>query len=135
MKNKYLSREEIQINKMIESGEIQPIHIPRLITATDILKYHLCSEIIQYKKDNELLQNDIALAIKVNKSEVSKIFSYQLDEFSTERLLGMIEDLIKGGAEIRLENVFDEVRKKVADLDKRIRPKKKSQKISHGNQF
>ncbi len=135
MKNKHLSYEEIQINKMIESGEIQPIHIPRVITATDILKYQLCSEIIKFKKDNELLQNDIALAINVNKSEISKIFSYQLDEFSTERLLGMLENLIKGGAEIRLESVFEEVRKKVADLDKKLRNKKKPQKIIPRNQL
>ncbi len=44
----------------------------------------------------------------------------------------MIEELIKAGAEIRLESVFEEVRKKVADLDKKLRQKKKSPKMSSG---
>lgn len=121
MKNKDLYPEEKKINKRIESGDIQPVKIPRLRTSTDILKYQLCAEIIKYKQFKDLQQNDIARAIDVNKSEVSKIFSYQLEEFSTERLLGMIEALIKSGADIRLEIIFDEVKKKVADLDKKIR--------------
>lgn len=123
MKNKKnLSRGETEINKKVESGEIRPVHIPRLRTSTDILKYQLCSEIIKYKKEKEITQNDIAMAIKVNKSEISKIFSYQLGEFSTDRLLAMIEALIKSGADIRLETIFEEVKKKAAGLDKKIRP-------------
>ena len=122
MKNKKnLSREEIEISKRIESGEVRSVHVPRLRTSTDILKYQLCSEIIKYKKEKEVSQNDIAVAINVNKSEISKIFSYQLGEFSTDRLLGMVEALIKSGADIRLEHIFGEVKKKVADLDKKIR--------------
>jgi predicted XRE-type DNA-binding protein len=131
MKNKNLSHEENQINKKIESGEIRPVQIPRLRTSTDILKYQLCSEIIKYKKDKELRQNDIALAIDVNKSEISKVFSYQLEEFSTERLLGMVEALIKSGADIRLESIFEEVKKKVAGLDKKIRPRGKVETIDY----
>lgn len=130
MKNKKnLSRKEIEIIKKIESGEIKPVHIPRLRTSTDILKYQLCSEIIKYKKDNGLTQNDIALAVDVNKSEISKIFSYQLGEFSTDRLLGMIEALMKSGADIRLENIFDEVKKKAAGLDKKIRTQGKAEAV------
>ena len=131
MKNKNLSHEENQINKKIESGEIRLVQIPRLRTSTDILKYQLCSEIIKYKKDKELRQNDIALAIDVNKSEISKVFSYQLEEFSTERLLGMVEALIKSGADIRLESIFEEVKKKVAGLDKKIRPRGKAETIDY----
>ena len=128
MKNKKnLSREEIEISKRIESGEIRPVHIPRLRTSTDILKYQLCSEIIKYKKEKEITQNDIAMAINVNKSEISKIFSYQLGEFSTDRLLIMVEALMKSGADIRLENIFEEVKKKVAGLDKKIRPQIKTE--------
>lgn len=120
MKNKKnLSPDEIEISKKIKSGEIKPVHIPRLKTSTDILKYQLCSEIIKYKKEKEITQNDIAMAIDVNKSEISKIFSYQLGEFSTDRLLNMVETLMKSGADIRLENIFDEVKKKVVGLDKK----------------
>lgn len=125
MSNKKLSQVEIQINKKIESGAIKPVRIPRLRTSTEILKFQLCSEIIKYKKEKELLQNDIASAIDVNKSEISKVFSYQLDEFSAERLLGMVEALIKSGADIRLESIFEEVKKKAAGLDKKLRPRAK----------
>lgn len=124
MKNKNLTNEEKAINAKIKSGQIKPIKIPRLLTATNILKFQLCSEIIKYKKENELLQSDIAAAIGVNKSEISKIFSYQLEEFSTERLLGMVEGLIKSGANIRLEFIFEEVKKKVASLDNKTNTKK-----------
>jgi predicted XRE-type DNA-binding protein len=128
MKNKKnLSREEIEISKRIESGIIKPVHIPRLRTSSDILKYLICSEIIKYKKEKEVTQNDMAMAIDVNKSEISKIFSYQLGEFSTDRLLGMVEALMKSGADIRLETIFDEVKKKVAGLDKKIRLQSKAQ--------
>ena len=114
---------ELEIEMKIRSGEIKPVYIPRLITSTDILKYQLCSEIIKYKKVNNLIQKDIALAVEVNKSEVSKLFSYQLEEFSTDRLLGMVESLIKSGADIRLETIFEEVKKKVSALDKKLRSK------------
>lgn len=128
MKNKKnLSREEIEISKKIETGEIRPVHIPRIRTATDILKYQLCTEIIKYKKEKQLSQKDISLSIDVNKSEISKIFSYQLGEFSAERLLGMVESLIKTGADIRLENIFDEVKIKAAGLDKKIRAQRKAE--------
>jgi predicted XRE-type DNA-binding protein len=122
MRTKKLSNQEKQINQRIESGEITPVRIPRLKTSTEIIKYQLCSEIIKYKNENDLLQKDIAAAIRVNKSEISKIFSYQLEEFSTERLFDMVEVLIKRGAGIRLENIFEEVKKKASDLDKRMRP-------------
>ncbi len=122
MKTKKLSNQEKKINKRIESGEITPVRIPRHKSSTEIIKYQLCSEIIKYKKENDLLQKDIAEAIRVNKSEISKIFSYQLEEFSTERLFDMVEVLIKRGAGIRLETIFEEVKKKASDLDKRMRP-------------
>lgn len=126
MKNKkHLSRDEVEVNLRIESGKIKPVRIPGLKTTTDILKYQLCSEIIKFKNENDSTQNAIAEALDVNKSEVSKIFSYQLDEFSTDRLLGMIEVLIKSGANIRLEFIFDEVKKKVSILDNKLKPKRK----------
>lgn len=129
MKNKLLSSEEKEINRKVEAGIIKPVHIPRLITANDILKYQLCSAIIKYKNENQLKQSDIATTIEINKSEISKICSYQLSEFSTERLLGMIEDLIKSGASISLENLFEEVRNKVVSLDQKIKRKRKIESI------
>lgn len=119
-KNK-LSNIESETNAKIKSGKIKPVHIPRLKSATDILKFQLCSEIIQYKKSYDLTQIAIAEVVGVNKSEMSKIFSYQLHEFSTDRLLGMIEVLIKSGADIELAKIFDKVKTKVATIDKGLK--------------
>jgi hypothetical protein len=41
----------------------------------------------------------------------------------------MVEALIKSGADIRLENIFEEVKKKAAGFDKKIGPHGKAQTI------
>lgn len=123
---KYHSREEKRINELVSSGKIKPIGIPRLVTSAEILKYELCSSIIDYKYKRNLKQADIAQVLKLNKSEVSKIFSYQLEEFSAERLLSLTEDLIKSGAQINLEFIFKEVSKKVKLLRLKSVPEVKS---------
>lgn len=123
---KYHSREEKKINDLVSSGKIKPVRIPRLITSAEILKYELCSSIIDYKSKSNLKQSDIAQALQLNKSEVSKIFSYQLQEFSAERLLSLTEDLIKSGVKINLEFIFKEVSKKVKLLKLKRVPEVKS---------
>jgi predicted XRE-type DNA-binding protein len=125
-KNNYLSKEEIEINKKVESGEIRPVHIPRLKSSANIMKYMLCSEIIKYKTQSGLTQSEIGTAIQVNKSEISKICSYQLEFFSIERLLGMVESLIRQGANIRLNTIFNEASKRTAALERDMRNKKSS---------
>jgi predicted XRE-type DNA-binding protein len=121
-----LSSSEKELNKMISSGEIKSVFIPRIKSASDILKYQLCSEIIRYKKEFNLAQADIAKLAVLNKSEVSKIFSYKLEEFSSDRLLNMIQKLIDSGANIKLENVFEEVKKKIKSLERKLSHHKKN---------
>lgn len=125
-KRNYLSKEEKEINKKVESGEIKPVHIPRLKSSANIMKYMLCSEIVKYKKKSGLTQSEIGAAIEVNKSEISKICSYQLDFFSIERLLGMVESLIREGANIHLNTIFNEASKRTAALERDMRTKKSS---------
>lgn len=128
-KKNSLSNEEKKINDKIKSGKIRPVHVPRVVTSGDILKYELCSEIIRFKKKYELTQNALAEKIGIHKSEISKIFSYQLEEFSSDRLLSIIESLIKAGADIRLSQVFGEVERKVSSLDKTLKSNRKSEAI------
>lgn len=52
-------------------------------------------------------------------------------ESSAKRLLGMVEALIKSGADIRLEAIFEEVKKKVAGLDKKIRLHRKVESVNY----
>lgn len=124
MKKNYLSKLERETNEKVASGEITPVYIPRLVTSVDIIKYLLCSKIIKHKKDHELTQAQVAQMLEVDKSEVSKMFSYRLDGFSIERLIGMVEMLNKAGAEIDLVKVFEEVKKRLTLLSERTKKRK-----------
>ena len=112
--------DEGELDKNIENGNLSPVYVPRFTSFSDIIKYHLCSEIIRYKKNNNLKQKDIAEMIDVNKSEVSKLFSYNLKEFSQERLLGFIEVLIGRGADINLKKTWSQIDKQTEKLKKKI---------------
>lgn len=120
MTNKYkdLIIDEKELDKLIDSGEIKPVHLPKFASFSEIEKYQFCSEIIKYKKMNNLKQKDIAEIIEVNKSEVSKLFSYNLKEFSQERLLGFIETLIEHGANIDMNSVYNQIKKRSTKLQK-----------------
>lgn len=91
---------EKEINDAVNEGKIRPVFIPRIKTVVDMVKFQLCSEIIRYKKDMNLKQVDIAEIVGLNKSEVSRIFSYQMFDFSSDRLIGIIEALNERGAGI-----------------------------------
>ena len=129
MKKKYLSSDEQKINQRIEAGEISPVKVPRLRNSVEILKYQLCSEIIRYKNTKVLRQNEVALLLGLDKSEVSKIFSYRLEAFSSERLLGLLEALNETGADIKLEKVFTDVAARMAALDRKTRSLGKARSI------
>ena len=131
MKKHYLSKLERETNEKVASGEITTVYIPRLVTPVDIIKYILCSKIIKHKKDQELTQAQVAQMLEVNKSEVSKMFSYRLDGYSIERLIGMVETLNKAGAEIDLVMVFDEVKKRLSLFNERSKKRKGKLEASH----
>lgn len=114
----YINEEELE--KRIAKGDIEAIFVPRLATMSDIIKYHYCNLIIKYKKENSLKQKDIADKIDLNKSEVSKLFSYQLKEFSQDRLIGFVETLIKKGAKIDLSEAYSKIEKQSKKLQKRL---------------
>lgn len=118
-KKSHLSKVESEIVSRIAAGEITPVHVPRRISAVDILKFELCSEIIRLKKRTECTQATIAAELEVHKSEISKLFSYQLDAFSVDRLLGMVEALLKSGADVSLAAALREASRKVEAKTKR----------------
>ncbi len=114
----YINEEELE--KRIADGEIEPVFVPRLASMSDIIKYQYCNLIIKFKKDNNLKQKDIAEKIDLNKSEISKLFSYQLKEFSQDRLIGFVEMLIKKGAKIDLSEAFAKIEKQSKKLQKKL---------------
>jgi predicted XRE-type DNA-binding protein len=116
--NHYINEEELE--RRIAKGEIEPVFVPKLASLSDIAKYQYCNLIIKFKKDNNLKQKDIAQQIDLNKSEVSKLFSYQLKEFSQDRLIGFVEILIKKGAKIDLSEAFSKIEKQSKKLQKKL---------------
>lgn len=125
MKNRFeeIEIDEKEVDQLINSGEVSPVKIPELITFSDIEKYQFCSEIIRYKKNNNLKQKDIAQIIGVNKSEVSKLFSYNLQEFSQERMLKFIQNLLEHGAGIDMTSAYEAIKKQSARLQRKIEKK------------
>lgn len=111
-------KNEKEINNAVKEGTISPVFIPRNKTVVDILKFQLCSEIIKFKKNMDLKQIDIAGMVGLDKSEVSKIFSYQLSGFSSDRLIGIIETINEKGGKISFEAIFSELELKVTMLNK-----------------
>ena len=109
---------EKEINNAVKDGAISPVFIPRYKTVVDILKFQLCSEIIRFKKDMGLKQLDIAGMVGLDKSEISKIFSYQLSGFSSDRLIGIIEAINEKGGGISFEVIFSDLELKVTMLNK-----------------
>jgi predicted XRE-type DNA-binding protein len=108
--------DEDEIDELIKKGTILPIHLPKEHTISNIIKYSFCAEIIRYKVDRNLLQSDIANLLKINKSEVSKLFSYQLEAFSQERIIGFVETMIQQGIEINLIELWEDIKQRSASL-------------------
>lgn len=127
MESHYIN--EVELEKKIKSGEVRPVFIPKKVSFTDIIKYQFCTDIILYAKDKKLRQVDIALMINVNKSEISKLFSYNLKEFSQERILGFIEVLISQGAKFNMEKSWDEIKIQSKKLERRLKTKTPKREI------
>lgn len=115
--------DEKEINQKIKSGEINPVHLPKLLTLTDIVKYQFCSDIIKFKNINGMKQQELAELLGINKSEVSKLCSYNLREFSQERLLGFIEDLLSKGASIDLQASWEKVKVQSKKIQSKLKIK------------
>ncbi len=120
---------EKDIDQAIERGAIKPVYLPMFTTFSEIEKYQFCTEIIRFSKTKKMKQKDISEMLGVNKSEVSKLFSYNLKEFSQERLLGFIHILLELGAEIDLVRAYKAISKNCSKLQLRI--SKKAPRIAH----
>ena len=122
MKNKFeeIEIDEKELDKQLEDGRISAVQMPQLTSFSEIEKYQFCTEIIKYKKNNQLKQKDVAKIIDVNKSEISKMFSYNLKEFSQERILNFIQALLEHGAKIDMDSAYEKIKKQSARFQKKF---------------
>lgn len=61
---------------------------------TDRAKYELCQLIARYRRENDLLQKDIAEKIGADESRVSEILRGRIGSFTLDRLIGYAEKLM-----------------------------------------
>lgn len=115
------SIDELELDQKIAVGDVMPAHIPRFASTSEIVKYQFCNLIIKYKKENNLKQKDIAEIINVDKSEVSKLFSYDLKKFSGERIFGFVDALITSGADLDLGAAWNAIKKQSSILHAKLK--------------
>lgn len=121
--------DEKELDRRIESGEIDPVHIPRFASTSEIVKYQFCNLIIRYKKENGLKQKDIAEFLGINKSEVSKLFAYSLKEFSQERIFGFIDQMVSCGVDLDVSAAWNSIKLQSAKLHRQLKTPKSAGKI------
>jgi predicted XRE-type DNA-binding protein len=67
-------------------------HLPSLplkpgASVVDRLKFQLCAQFVIFAQSNQMSQQELADQIGIDKSLMSKILHYHLDEFTSDRLI------------------------------------------------
>ena len=62
-------------------------------TPLERFRFDLCQKFIKYKKNHDLNQKELAIALKIDEPKVSKILHHRIDEFSTDRLIELYSRL------------------------------------------
>lgn len=62
-------------------------------TPLEKFRWDLCQKFLQYKAQHRMTQDDLADAIGVDKAKMSKILHHRIEEFSTDRLIKLYQEL------------------------------------------
>lgn len=62
-------------------------------TPLEKFRWDLCQKFVRYKRENDLTLEEIAKSLGIDKGKVSKILRHRIDEFSTDRLIGYLQEL------------------------------------------
>jgi len=57
------------------------------------LRWDLCQKFVRYTREHDLTQDQLAKVLGVDKAKVSKILHHRIDEFSTDRLITLYQQL------------------------------------------
>ena len=57
------------------------------------LRWDLCQKFVRYTREHDLTQDQLAELLGVDKAKVSKILHHRIDEFSTDRLVTLYQQL------------------------------------------
>lgn len=67
--------------------------LPKNAPPVDRAKHTICQEIVKFKNLHGLSQRDLAEKMGIDEALVSKLVHYQLDEFTTDRLIRYVNQL------------------------------------------
>ncbi len=62
-------------------------------TPLERFRWDICQRFLQYKADHHMTQDQLAESIGVDKAKMSKILHHRIDEFSTDRLIKLYQEL------------------------------------------
>ena len=84
-----------KVRSKLETAEGTLMLSPKA-TPLEKFRWELCQKFIQYKNEQGLTQEQLAGALGVDKAKVSKILHHRIDEFSTDRLITLYQQLNPG---------------------------------------
>ena len=56
-------------------------------------KYEICRNIVRYKREHDLTQEEVAEKIKLSSAETKRILLYRINEFTLDRLVAYASNL------------------------------------------
>ncbi len=62
-------------------------------TPLERFRWDLCQKFLQYKLEHDMTQDELAKCIGVDKAKMSKILRHRIEEFSTDRLIKLYQEL------------------------------------------
>lgn len=85
---KTLKRMRARLDKVEGTLMISP-------TATPLqkLRWDLCQKFVRYTRERDLTQDELAKVLGVDKAKVSKILHHRIEEFSTDRLITLYQQI------------------------------------------
>ena len=57
------------------------------------LRWDICQKFVRYTREHDLTQDQLAKILCVDKAKISKILHHRTDEFSTDRLITLYQQL------------------------------------------
>jgi len=76
------------ILKEISSDAVESSYVlPKNAPPADVVKYKLCTKIVDYKISHKISQKELAQKLKLDEPETSRILNYKIERYSIERLL------------------------------------------------
>ena len=91
--SKWPSKKELdKVLKKLESAEGTK-HLAPNASPLEKFRWELQQQFVKYKRKSKINQRQMADLLGVDESKVSKILHHRLEEFSTDRLINLLEKI------------------------------------------